>query len=176
MKTLKDFINENIYEKLDNPVKYGDLLLDSSNGTITLYSRNNLKFLDVPAIENDYKSIDKKCKLIAFKPSNNGFNEVDRKLVCIIMSEVKYQKDTKKMEQEMLAVAQRYSNVDIYKIKSGELSNRYHDMKGNIHFDIYFNRVATIGFTFHPKGYTEPAYKTTLDGGTLNIRYDEYED
>jgi hypothetical protein len=172
MKTLKDFI----YEKLDNPVKYGDSLLDTSNCTITLYSRNNLKFLDIPAIENDYKSIDKDCKFITFKPSNNGFDEVDRKLVCIIMSEVKYQKDAKKMEQEILAVAQRYSNVDIYKIKSGELSNRYHDMKGNIHFDIYFNRVATIGFTFHPKGYTEPAYKTTLDGDTLNIHYDEYED
>lgn len=31
-------------------------------------------------------------------------------------------------------------------------------------------------FTFYPKGYTEPRYKTTLDGSTLTVHYDEYEE
>jgi hypothetical protein len=172
MKNLTDFI----YEKLNGDVKYGDTLLNSSNGEVTLYSYHSLKFLDVSAIENDYKSIDKDCKFLVFKSANSGFNEVERKLVCIIMSEVKYQKDSKKMEQEVLAVAQRYSKKDIYKIISDEYVNRYRDMTGNIHFDIRFNRIANIDFTFYPKGYTEPRYSTTEDGNKLIIHYDEYED
>lgn len=177
MKALTQFIRESlINEKLTKNVKEGDTLLNTSNGEVSCHNRNNLKFLNVTEIEKDYKLIDKECKFLTFIPSNNGFDEVNRKLACIILSEVKYFKDLKKMEQEVLTVAQRYSNIDIYKVSAGELSNRWHNISGNVHFDIRFNRVSNLAFTFYPQGYKEVDYKTTKDGNGYIIHYDEDED
>lgn len=174
MKDLKNYI----CEKLTKPVKEGDTLLNTSNGIVKCFNRNNLKFLDIQSIENDYKLIDKDCKFLAFEHlsngySNGGYDEVNRKLTCIIMSEVKYYKDLKKMENEVRNVVQKYSNIELHKVSVGELKNRWNNIDGNAHFVIKFNRAAELSFIFYPEGYEETPYKVTKDGHDFTIHYDE---
>lgn len=174
MKTIKDFI----YEKLDKPVKEGDTLLNTSNGTVKCFNRNNLKFLDIQSIESDYKLIDGDCKFLTFEHLSNGYvnggyDEVNRKLTCLIMNEVKYYKDLKKMEKEVRNVVQKYSDVDLYKVEINELKNRWNNISGNAYFVIKFNRVAELSFIFYPEGYEEIPYKVTKDGHDFIIHRDE---
>lgn len=174
MKNLKNYI----CEKLTKPVKEGDTLLNTSNGKVDCFSKNNLKFLDIQSIENDYKLIDGDCKFLNFEHlsngyANGGYDEVNRKLTCLIMNEVKYYKDLKKMEKEVRDVVQKYSNVDLYSVKIGELKNRWNNISGNAHFVIKFNRVAELSFIFYPAGYEEVPYKVTKDGHDFIIHYDE---
>jgi hypothetical protein len=173
MKTLKTLL----LEKLTKNIKEGDTILNTSNGRVDGYNYKNLKFLDVNSIERDYKLIDKDCNFLTFTTISNGtpnpeFDEINKKLVCIIMNEVKYYKDFKKMEQEVLTVVQKYSN-NIFKIEIGESTNRWNNMKGNVHFSIKFNRIAELSFTFYPDGYEETPYKTTSTSGGYIIHYDE---
>lgn len=174
MKNLKNYI----CEKLTKPVKEGDTLLNTSNGTVKCFNRNNLKFLDVQSIENDYKLIDKDCKSLTFEHlpngyANGGYDEVNRKLTCLIMNEVKYYKDLKKMENEVRNVVQKYSNVDLHKVEVNELKNRWNNISGNAYFVIKFNRVAELSFIFYPEGYESIPYKVTKDGHDFTIHYDE---
>ena len=149
MKTLKNFI----CEKLNKPIKEGEILLNISNGEIIGTSHYTQKYLDAELIENDYLKIEKDCKRLKFDTFGDKWDDTSRKLMCIILSQVKYSNDWKKMEKDVAEVAEKYSNIGVYKVKIIETQNNWDDISGNLYFDVRFNRSANLVFNFFPEGY-----------------------
>lgn len=149
MKDLKEFI----CEKLNQKIKEGETLLNISNGEIWGGNRYTQKYLDVEAIEKDYLTIEKECKNLQYQTYGDNWDEIAQKLTCIIMSQVKYLKNWKKMEDEISQIAEKYSNIGVFNVSVSELTNNWDDISGNLHVTIKFNRSATLQFTIYPKGY-----------------------
>lgn len=154
MKDLKSFI----CEKLNQKVKEGETLLNVSNGEIHGCNRYTQKYLNVEAIEKDYLTIEKECKNLQYQAYGDNWDEIAQKLTCIIMCQVKYSKNWKKMEDEISQIAEKYSNIGIFKVSIIELTNNWDDISGNLHVTIKFNRSATLEFTIYPKGYERVKY------------------
>lgn len=149
MKNLKNFL----CEKLNQKVKEGETLLNISNGEIWGCNRYTQKYLDVEAIEKDYLTIEKECKNLQYQVYGDNWDEITQKLTCIIMSQVEYSKNWKKVEDEISQIAEKYSNIGVFKVSIIELTNNWDDISGNLHVTIKFNRTATLQFTIYPKGY-----------------------
>lgn len=154
MKDLKNFI----CEKLNQKIKEGETLVNVSNGEIWGCNRYTKKYLDVEAIEKDYLPFEKECKNLQYNAYGDdweNWDEITRKLTGIIMCQVKYSKNWKKMEDEISQIAAKYSSIGVFKVSIIELvdGGGWHDISGNIDITIKFNRAATLGFTIYPKGY-----------------------
>lgn len=154
MKDLKSFI----CEKLNQKIKEGETLINVSNGEIWGTNRYTKKYLDVEAIEKDYLTIEKECKNLQYNNYQGdltNWDEITRKLTGIIMCQVKYSKNWKKMEDEISQIAEKYSSIGVFKVSIMEVvdAGGWDDISGNIDISIKFNRAAELHFTIYPKGY-----------------------
>lgn len=172
MKDLKSFI----CEKLNQKIKEGETLLNISNGEIWGCNRCTQKCLDIEAIEKDYLAVEKECKNLQYQVYGDNWDEIAQKLTCIIMCQVKYSKNWKKMEAEISKIAEKYSNIGIFKVSIIELTNNWDDISGNVHVTIKFNRAASMQFTIYPKGYemvkngVQDTKDLTWFGGSGSVR------
>lgn len=155
-------LHEFIKEAMKNKAKSGGTLLDRSSGNMWCGLEKDInKFLDTEKINSEYmKKSYRELELEKF--GGNWINPIEGdslKLLYILLDETHYDPNNwEKMGKEMKKSISDFVTKPIYKIHMGEPRSSWKDHQGAIHFEIYFNRVAKMIFTFTPSEYVEVEY------------------
>lgn len=175
MKSLLSVINETLTKKL----KEGTPLIDLSFGKTFFSQRGAKKFLNVEAIEKDYKNLEgdiksKKNLMVYTVSHSERVSDIEAKACLLILSQTPYYEDYRKIEQAMKTAAQKYSIDDIYDVRIKDFVNTYEDLTGNLYILVMFSRHAKLQIDLHLDGFVAGKYKTEWVGNGVDIYHDEF--
>lgn len=158
MKSLLSVINEVLTKKL----KEGTPLTELAIGKTLFSQRGSKKFLNVEAIENDFKNIEstvKNLKNTTFCTTAYGkTSDTDAKACFLILSQIPYSKDYRKMEQAAKDAAQKYSIDDIHKVEIIDVKTTYEDIEGDLWITIKLSKHASLSIGMFLDGFAAGRY------------------
>ena len=175
MKSLLSVINEVLTKKL----KEGTPLTELAIGKTLFTQRGAKKFLNVEAIEKDFKNIEsdvKNLKNTTFCTTAYGkTSDIDAKACFLILSQIPYSKDYRKMEQAAKDAAQKYSIDNIHDVKIIDVTTSYEDIEGDLWITIKLSKHANLSIGMFLDGFVVGRYKTVWVGNGVDIYRDEIE-